>query len=242
MLFQLGFSLYYFWRDKDGLPPVNDRRIPTDPLRNCRIVFVLMYTVVAIYVQFIPVGNSYLTSGISNSNNRLYYLDSTFTTLTSNGNMMNIDGNRLQVDFSNSYIISNCAAAQQLGDFLPSYYVSADEYLSYVEDVPDKVKDFQDGLELYAVKFKNNAIWWFYGCLITCSGVFVVGMYFSSRRIVFVAVGWAEMILCIIFLASLAGMIILVRILQFIVYMQYLLVLNIYTTHYAHRCVWRTFV
>lgn len=212
VLFQLSFSLYYFWRDKSALPPVNDRRNPTDPLRNCRIIFVLMYVVVAIYVQFIPVGNSYLTSGVSNSNNHLDFLYNTFTSLTTSGYVMNTDGNRLQLDFENAYSVNNCAAAQQLDDFLPSYHDYVNQYLSYVEDVPDKSKDFQDGLNLYAVKFKNNAIWWFYGCLITCAGMFAVGMFFSSRRIVFVAIGWAELIMCFIFLACFAGMIILVSI------------------------------
>jgi len=212
VLFQLGFSLYYFWRHKSPVPYVHDRRVPTDPLRNCRIAFVLMLVTIMVFNQFIPVGNSYLTSGVSNSNNRLDYLDNTFTLLNTDGSTLNIDGTQLQLDFNNSYKVSNCAAAQQLDDALPAYYASVDEYLSYIKDVPDKAQDFQDALNLYAVRYKNNAVWMFYGWLTVCPGIFFIGMFFNSRRTVYGAVGLAELIMCFVYLVCLAGMIILVDI------------------------------
>ena len=210
VMFQLCFSLYYFWRHKPEVPYVHDRRVPTDPLRNCRIAFVLMLVTIAVFAQFIPVGNSYLTSGVSNSNNRLDYLDHTFTSLNTGGSTLNVEGNQLQLDFSDSYEINDCDAAQQLDNLLPAYYASVNEYLSYIEDVPDQTQSFQDALNLYAVRYKNNAVWIFYGWFAVCPGVFFIGMFFNSRRTVFGAVGLAELIMCFVYLVCLAGMIILV--------------------------------
>lgn len=211
VLFQLSFSLYYYWRKKSALPYVHDRRVPTDPLRNCRIAFLLLFTTVIIYVQFIPVGNSDITTGVSTSNTRLDYLDDQFTSLTTEGNDLINYGNVLQRDFSNSFTINNCVAAEELDDFLPLYDASVQEYLSYVQSVPEKAKDFQDTLNLYAVEYKNSAVWMFYGWFIICPDIFLVGMFLSNRRVVYGAVGLAELIMTFVFLVCIVGMIILVR-------------------------------
>ena len=208
--FQLIFSLYYFWKKRSTLPYIHDHRIPTDPLRNCRIAFVIVFITIMVYAQSIPVGNKYLATGMSNSEGRLNYLQSTFTTLTDDGNSLNTDGSLLQVDFSNSYTINNCAAAQQLDDFLPSYYADIGDYLSYVQDVPEKVEDFQSNMHLYAVKYKNRAVWIFYGWFVLIAPAFLVGMFFNSRKITFGAIGVAELIMCFSFLFCGVAMVIMV--------------------------------
>lgn len=164
-----------------------------------------------VYAQSIPVGNKYLATGMSNSEGRLDYLQSTFTTLTNDGNDLTTDGSLLQVDFSNSYTINNCAAAQQLDDFLPSYYASVDDYLSYVEDVPGKVEDFQSDMHLYAVKYKNRAVWIFYGWFVLIPPIFFVAMFFNSRKMIFGAIGVAELIMTFAFLLCGAAMVIMVN-------------------------------
>ena len=229
----------------DDLPLVQRRAKPVDySLRYYRIGFLVFLIILVGFDQSILFGNKYLTNGVSNADDGLNYLESTFTDLNDYGDVLLADGYLLQDDFTNAYVKDNCQQANTLNSYLADYFSYVQDYQSYVADVPDKCNNAQDALHTYGVTYKNKTVWVFYAMFLVTAGIYTIGMVLSNKWVIFGGFCCAELVMTFTFILCGVVMILLVSChceyfvlvsyqILFIIIMLWLLCIYL-------RCWWRT--
>jgi len=170
---------------------------------------------VLVYDQSLIFGNQYLGNGVSTVNDGLDYLESTFTTLNNDGNILNTYGVELLSDFENS-VNRGCTSSPAFVDSMDDYFNYVDEYISYVEDVPGQCADAQDAVHRYAVDYRDKTVWVFYGMFLVCLVIYLSGMAFSNKPVLFTGMCVTDLVMIFSFIICGTTMIILVTFLTFV--------------------------
>jgi len=210
IIFQISSCCYCCCKKKPLAPEYRDPNAPNVPLRNCWIAFAVFFIIVLVYDQSMIFGNEYLSDGVSTVNGGLDYLEVTFNNLTSYGDQLDGQGDRLVADFQAS-ISTGCAASNTFLANMDEYFSYVDEYQSYVEDVPGQCSDAQDAVHKYAVDYKDKTVWVFYAMFIVCLLIYLFGLLCKNKPTVFTGMCVTDIVMFLTFIICGVVMILLVR-------------------------------
>jgi len=213
-IFQMSACCYCCCKKRPVVPATRDSNASNIPLRNCWITFLFFLVAVLVYDQSLIFGNQYLGNGVSTVNDGLDYLETTFTTLNNDGDVLNTYGVQLLSDFENS-VDRGCASSPAFVDSMDDYFSYINEYTSYVEDVPGQCADAQDAVHRYAVDYRDKTVWVFYGMFLVCLVIYLCGMAFSNKPVLFTGMCVTDLVMIFSFIICGTTMIILILVADF---------------------------
>ncbi|RYG69675.1 hypothetical protein EON64_02150 [archaeon] len=161
--------------------------------------------------QMLIFGSVSLTKGVNRGIDALDFVQTTFTDLTNYGNNLTTDGNDIDYNLGQAAGIG-CTQATTLQGYLPQYFGYVDDYLSYVEPVPDKCDDASNGLQKYGVHYKNASVWVLYGTILVGVALYSLGMICKSKLTLKIGIGITELLMLVLFLVVGVQMVIVVSV------------------------------
>lgn len=172
----------------------------------------LMFVIISIILidQLIFVGNNYLTHGINTGSDNLDSLDTIFVNLNDYGDELTNESNNLQSDLSQS--CNTCRNACLLLPSINDLNTYIDNYLSYIEDVPNQCDTIENRLNLYGSFYKSLLIWIMYSLILGCSLMYGIGIYKSKINIIRIGICCGNTIMICLVVTCFLLMILLVSI------------------------------
>lgn len=200
---------------KCGPPMVEVSASPSHASRTSQVIFIrtffgFFFFVTLVYCQSILFGNGYLSDGVDKANNALSYLETTFTSLDTYGNDLTAEGTSVESDINSAYS-NGCTEAKLLISYFSDYFDYVDEYLSYVSPIPNKCEDASNELDTWGSTYKNRSVYVFYGVIMLCLILYLIGMLFSNKLTLYGGIAVSELVLFVMFVLCAVEMVILVR-------------------------------